>query len=75
MANANPGVQFQNNQLGFKLSNKILENLTSKMLTSPENKIVNGDYMGDTSGNYSVYILRNKLYDPDANVLLSLIHI
>lgn len=69
MANANPGVQFQNNQLGFKLSNKILENLTSKMLTAPENKIVNGDYMGDVAGNYSVYILRNNLYDPDANVL------
>lgn len=66
---ANPGVQFQNNQLGFKLSAKILENLTAKMITAPENKIVNGDYMGDTAGNYSVYVLRNNLYDPDANVL------
>lgn len=69
MANATPGVQFQNNQLGFKLSAKILKNLTSKMLTAPENKIVNSDYQGDTAGNYSVYVLRNALYDPDASVL------
>lgn len=69
MANPNPGVQFQGNQLGFKLSTTILKNLTSKMLTAPGNKIVNGDYMGDTAGNYSVYVLRNNLYDPDAQVL------
>lgn len=69
MANVHPGVQFQGNQLGFKLSSTILKNLTSKLLTAPSNKIVNGDYMGDTEGNYSVYVLRNNLYDPDAQVL------
>lgn len=66
---ANPGVQFQGNQLGFKLSSKILENLTAKMITAPENKIVNGDYQGEVAGNFSVYVLRNNLYDPDASVL------
>lgn len=69
MSTVYPGVQFQGNQLGFKLSTTILKNLTSKLLTSPSNKIVNGDYMGDTEGNYSVYVLRNNLYDPDAQVL------
>lgn len=69
MASVNPGVQFNGNQLGFKLSTTILKNLTSKMITAPENKIVNGDYVGDTAGNYSVYVLRNNLYDPDAEIL------
>lgn len=69
MANATPGVQFQQNQLGFKLSATILKNLTSKMITAPENKIVNGDYNGDTAGNFSVYVLRNNLYDPEVSVL------
>lgn len=66
---ANPGVNFQQNQLGFKLSNKILDNLTAKMITAPENKIVNGDYQGDVAGNFSVYVLRNNLYDPSVEVI------
>lgn len=66
---ANPGIQLEGNQLGFKMSARIIENITSKMLTAPDNKIVNGDYEGETQGVHSVYVLRNKLYDPDAKVL------
>lgn len=69
MANQTPGVVFKNNQLGFKLSSTVLENLTSEMLTAPKNKIVNGNYQGDVAGNFSVYVLRNNLYDPEEKIL------